>query len=261
MQEVLAQPAIASAIQRAAKYYFQLEVLGGDNIPRYSEQPCLIVMNHTAFFGLEVYLLGSYLLDRDPDQKIKTMVWRGFTEGPAGAWFKALGCETASIDEGVRLLEAGYSGLIMPEGVGATDVRNRFNRFHTGFLRMLKEHPVPVVPIGFYGVDEAIPWLVTENPWIVDKFMKPVDPTFDFMILPKFPIFRPTKIVYKVGEPLHLTADDLDTEDKIQGKTKEIKGIIEQLVDDAEAYRQEQIAASPLNEMFHNLVQGRITPI
>ena len=259
MQDILSQPQMASILQRIAKYYFQLEVLGGDNIPYQKDEHCLLVMNHTAFFGLEVYLFGSYLLDRDPEQKIKTMVWKGFTEGPAGVWFKALGCETASIDEGRRLIDKGYSAMIMPEGVGATDVRNRFNHFHTGFLRMIQDKPVPIVPIGFYGVDESIPWFVTQNEWVVEKLMKPVDPKFDFMILPKFPIFRPTKIVFNVGEPIRLTEADLDTEEKIQGKTREIQGVIEGLVDEAERYRKDKIAKSPLNATFHKLVQGKLT--
>lgn len=261
MQELLSKPDVASAIQKFAKVYYQLEVVGGDNIPRFADQNCLLVMNHTAFFGLEVYLLGSYLLDHDPEQRLKTMVWRGFTEGPAGVWFRALGCETATIQEGIRSMEEGYSALIMPEGVGATDVRNRFNHFHTGFLRMIQAHPVPIVPIGFYGVDEAIPWFVTHNNWLVEKLMKPVDPNFDFMIIPKMPLFRPTKIVFKVGEPIHLTKKYLDSEDKIQRKTKDIQKIIENLADEAEQYRDETISASSLNSAFHKLVQGKITYI
>jgi len=149
----------------------------------------------------------------------------------------------------------------MPEGVGATDVRNRFNRFHTGFLRMIQDHPVPIVPIGFYGVDEAIPWFVSHNKLLVDKLMKPVDPKFDFMIIPKVPLFRPTKIVFKVGEPIHLTKKDLNSEDKIQTKTREIQSTIEQLADEAEQHREEMINSSPLNSVFHKLLQGKITYI
>ena len=261
MREVLSKPDIASGIQKFAKYYFQMEVIDGDRIPRFADQNSLLVMNHTAFFGLEVYLLGSYLLDQDPEQRIKTMVWRGFTEGPAGIWFRALGCETATIEEGTRLVKEGNSALIMPEGVGATDVRNRFNKFHTGFLRMLQKHPVPIVPIGFYGVDEAIPWFVSNNKLLVDKLMKPIDPSFDFMIIPKVPVFRPTKIVFKVGEPIHLTKKDLNSEKKIQSKTREIQSIVEQLTDEAKEHREEMIHSSLLNTAFHKLVQGKITYI
>jgi len=63
--------------------------------------------------------------------------------------------------------------LVLPEGVGATDVRNRFNAFRTGYLRILKEEPVPIIPIGFSGVDEAIPWWVLRNRFLADTFMKP----------------------------------------------------------------------------------------
>ena len=147
----------------------------------------------------------------------------------------------------------------MPEGVGATDVRNKFNKFHTGFMRMIKGHPVPIIPIGFYGVDESIPWFVSHNKFLVEKFMKPVDPTFDFFLLPKLPIIRPTKIVFKVGTPIMLDPKDLSTEEKIQSKTKEVQSIIEGLVHDAESLREEKINANPLNKIYHKVFQGNVT--
>lgn len=220
---------------------------------------CSSDLNHTAFFGLEVYLLVSFLLSRDPQLNIKTLVWEGFAEGPLGPWFRAFGCETVKIDSAVESLKGGVSILIMPEGVDATDVRNRFNVFHTGFLRMIKQYQVPIIPIGFYGVDQSIPWWVTHQKSLVEKFMKPVNPNFNFFLIPKLPILRPTKIVFNVGQPIMLTAKSLETEDKIRRKTQEIRTVIETLVDQAEAYRTEKIESSIWNRIFHKMVEGKIT--
>ena len=64
MQNPLSKPDLASAVQKIAQRYFQLEVIGGEKIPRFADQNCLLVMNHTVFFELEVYLFGSFLLDQ-----------------------------------------------------------------------------------------------------------------------------------------------------------------------------------------------------
>lgn len=246
-------------IYKLLKRYFQLEVLNGENIFKSGNPNCMIVMNHTAFFGLEVYLLGTYILAHQPDFHFKTLVWKGFTEGPAGLWFKSLGCQSAKLSTGIDLLKAGDNVLILPEGVDATDVRNQFNVFHTGYLRMLAENPVPIVPIGFYGVDEAIPWFVSHNEHLVKLTTKKVMDHFDFFLFPKPPLPRPVKIVYKVGNPIHLTADMLDTEEKIRSQNDKIRHKIEDLVFQAQAHRKQTIQSNPINAFFHKLLDGKIT--
>ncbi|MBF0237007.1 MAG: 1-acyl-sn-glycerol-3-phosphate acyltransferase [SAR324 cluster bacterium] len=149
IMDKMVQAGVPRYLHEFSRKYFQMEVTGEENLINSAESNCMFVMNHTAFFGLEVYLWASYLLTVDPDQKLKTLVWSGFTNGPAGMWFRALQCKPAKIQNGIDLLKSGNSVLIMPEGVGATDVRNRFNHFHTGFLRMVQGHPVPIIPIGF----------------------------------------------------------------------------------------------------------------
>lgn len=261
MIQQLKKLGIPTYFHAIAKRYFQLEILNDEKVPYARDGNVMFVMNHTAFFGLEVYLFGSFLHARDTELDFRTLVWKGFAEGPMGPWFRAMGCATASIGTGAKLLRDGKTVLILPEGVDATDVRQKFNTFHSGFLRMIKEHPVPIIPIGFTGVDEAIPWWVTENPLLAEKFMKPVNPAFDFFMMPKLPTLRPTKVVFKVGDPIHLSADDLATEEKLKNQVSNVRGVIEGLVADAEVHRAASINRSPLNSAFHRLVEGKITHI
>lgn len=239
--------------------YFQLEVINNDKLPKAGEENVMYVMNHTAFFALEVYLIGMYLHAKDPSIDMKTLVWKGFSEGPAGLWFRTLGAETASISKGAELLKAGTSVMIMPEGVDATDVRNKFNVFHTGFLRMLREHPVRIVPIGFTGVDESIPWWVTENKFLAEKLMQGVNPDFNFAMFPKLPVMRPTKIVFNIGEPISFSAADLESEEQIKTARDQVRESIVGLVEEAELHRAKTIGKSRINSLFHKVVAGKIS--
>ncbi|PID42525.1 MAG: hypothetical protein CSA52_01390 [Gammaproteobacteria bacterium] len=250
---------IPRALDAFSRYYFQLDVLGKSNLALLRDQQAMLVMNHTAFFGLECYLLGSQLLSMYPKLDISTLVWKGFAEGPAGLWFRQLGCQTASIKVGRELLSEGKTILILPEGIDATDVRNRMNKFHTGYLRMLQEKNVPIIPIGFYGIDQSIPWLVVHQPYLEEKLMKPVNPDWDFLPIPKVPVFRPTKVVFSIGEPVYLSAADLADEDAIHATNRRIKLRVSELMQDAEIHRSNAIEKSRANKLYHKLVAGRVS--
>lgn len=257
LRDRLVQWRVPNALEAAFRRYFQFEVLGRENLAPLRDQPVMLVMNHTAFFALECYLIGSAILSDYPETDIRTLVWKGFAEGPAGLWFRQLGCQTATISTGRRLLGEGKSVLIMPEGIGATDVRNRMNRFHTGYLRILQEHNVPVIPIGFHGVDESIPWIVTHQPFLERRLMHPVNPDWDFLLIPRLPIFRPTKIVFSVGKPMHLGAEEIADEAGLKKANVRIRNRVSRLMSQAEKHREQSINRSRLNRYFHRLVEGR----
>ncbi|MBU1536776.1 1-acyl-sn-glycerol-3-phosphate acyltransferase, partial [Myxococcota bacterium] len=228
-----------------SELYFQFEVLGTQNLPDLAQQNHLFVMNHTAFFGLDGYLLAGVLSSRGINRPIRTMVWKHFLEGPMGKWFKAMGCIEANLDLAAEHMMDGENVVIMPEGTDATDVRNRINTFHTGYLRLLKKVPhISIVPIGFYGIDEAIPWWLTTNRYIVKKMMEPLNIGLDFYIFPKFPVPRPTKIVLAIGEPISFKPEDLDTEEKIRECNARVKQAISNLVDACEHHREQAISRS-----------------
>ncbi|WP_369600489.1 lysophospholipid acyltransferase family protein [Hahella sp. SMD15-11] len=258
LRDTLVKWRVTNALETFFRHYFQLDVLGRERLGILREEPVMLVMNHTAFFALECYMIGSVILADHPEADFRTLVWKGFSEGPASPWFRHLGCETATIANGVRLLRDGHSVLIMPEGIDATDVRNRMNRFHTGYLRMLREHPVPIVPIGFHGVDQAIPWIVAHQPVLEKKLMHPVNPDWDFLLIPRLPIFRPAKVVFAVGEPIRLQPEALADEAALQATNRHIQGVISGLMDEAESHRRECIERSGLNRWFHRLVEAPV---
>src|SRR5262245_58750919 len=124
-------------------------------------------MNHTAILGLEVYLLGAALDRLRPDAPLpQTTVWQRFLEMPViGSFYRAAGCIAMTVDGATDVLRAGGSVLVLPEGPDATDIRDALGPFHSGFLRVVRalqgELDVPVVPLGWAGVDEANPWWLT----------------------------------------------------------------------------------------------------
>jgi len=250
---------VPQVLNRFYRHYFQAEFLGEENLAMLKDQNALLVMNHTAFFALECYLLGSRVLSHYPQSDMQALVWKGFTEGPAGFWFKTMGGKTAKIATGANLLSAGKTVLIMPEGIDATDVRNRFNTFHTGYLRIIQQQNVPIIPIGFSGIDQSIPWIVGRNRFIENKFMKPVNPDFNFVLMPKLPVFRPTKIVFNIGQPINIPAAEIKSERGISRWNDKLKQSIENLVDEADVHRAKRISSSKLNSAFHKIVEGKTT--
>lgn len=261
LRDSLVKLHVPKALETFSKVYFQMDVLGKTNLAMLRDQQAMLVMNHTAFFALECYLIGSHLLSAYPELDYRTLVWKGFSEGPAGLWFRNLGCQTASIKAGQDLLHEGKSILIMPEGVGATDVRNRINPFHTGYLRMLQAKNVPIIPIGFHGIDQSIPWLVAHNAWLEKKLMKPVNPNFDFLLFPKLPVFRPTKVVFSVGQPIHLSKAHLKDEEALGATNARIQQAISELMSQAESHRQTAIGQSRLNKLYHKTLEGNISKL
>ncbi len=255
----LLQARLARAFHQISRYYFQLEVHGSEHVPDSRDGSYMLAMNHTAVFGLEAYLLGTHLKSRDPRLDLRTLVWPGFLNGPFGAWFRAIGCAPASVDQGVELLAGGSSVLIMPEGIDATDVRNRFNPFHRGYLRILQRQPVPLIPVGFWGVDQAIPWWVSHNQWLAERIMKSIKPDFDFVPIPKPLAPRPVKVVLCIGEPIHLEYEDLNTEDGINACNERVRSRIEALVTEAELRRKESVNANRLNCLWHRLIDGKVS--
>lgn len=245
---------------RVAKIYFQFEALGVANLPDLKNENVLFVMSHTAFFGLDGYLLAGQLAELGIDRPLRTLVWRRFLDGPMGRWFKTLGCIDASVENASEALLRGENVVVMPEGTDATDVRNRINTFHTGYLRIAQRVPgLKIVPLGFYGVDQAIPWWVTTNKFIVKKMMEPLDIGLDFYLLPKVPFPRPTKVVFAFGEPITYNPQDLETETALQSRNREMRDRIRKLIDQCEEHRDTTIKSSLANTIFHKLVGGETT--
>ncbi len=234
--------------------YFRLELAGRtDAIPDWGVRPCLFVMNHTALVGLEVYLLYAALERLRPGApRVLTTVWPPFLDVPLlGAWYRSGGCVPASVAGAVDALRNEESVLFLPEGPDATDVRDEIGPFHSGFLRVIQEMQVPIVPFGWCGVDEANPWWVTTNPLLVKLLMKPAMPRFDFALIPRLPLLRPSKVVMVAGEPIELSAADLDTEAKLRDRVDHVRNTVIELVDTAKRLRSRRIQETRRERVLH----------
>ncbi len=248
--------AVERALFEGLARYFRLELLGGEHIPDWGTRPCLFVMNHTAVVGLEVYLLHAALGRLRPSAPhIRTTVWPPFLQVPGlGGWYRAGGCLPMSVELVAGCLRGGQSVLVLPEGPDATDVRDEVGPFHGGFLRALREVAdlgVPVVPLGWAGVDEAMQWFVLEHPLAVRALMKPIMPKFDFALLPRPPLLRPSKVVLCAGPARTYDAASLGDEESLRRELAAMRRTVIDLVAAARQRRAQVLEASPLERKVH----------
>jgi hypothetical protein len=167
-----------------------------------------------------------------------------------------------TVDGAAGALRAGESVLILPEGPDATDVRDEVGPFHAGFLRVVKllldeGRRVPVVPLGWAGVDEANPWWVTTHPLLVRALMKPAMPRFDFALLPRPPLLRPSKVVFVAGEPQRYGSAELADETKLRAEVTRMRERVIELVVQAKWIREARIEASRAEQLLHALARCR----
>jgi hypothetical protein len=167
-----------------------------------------------------------------------------------------------TVDGAAGALRAGESVLILPEGPDATDVRDEVGPFHAGFLRVVKRlldegRQVPVVPLGWAGVDEANPWWVTTHPLLVRALMKPAMPRFDFALLPRPPLLRPSKVVFVAGAPQRYGSAELADETKLRAEVTRMRERVIELVVQAKWIREARIEASRIERLLHTLTRCR----
>jgi hypothetical protein len=223
-------------------------------------------MNHTAILGLEVYLFYAALRRLRPDApRPVATVWPGFLEMPViGPFYKASGCIPMSVDRCAAALRSGKSVLILPEGPDATDVRDEVGPFHAGVLRVVQAlqegRGVPVVPLGWAGVDEANPWWVTTHPALVRRLMKPFMPRFEFALIPRPPILRPSKVVFVVSEPIRFGRGALDSETALRAELGLLRNVVVELVAEARHIREERIEDSLAEKVVHRVFGARRIP-
>lgn len=254
------QDGLLAALQR----YFRVELHGAtDEIPSWGRTPCIFVMNHTAIIGLEVYLLYGALERLRPDApRPRTTVWEPFLRMPLlGRWYRSGGCLAMNVEAVADVLREGDSVLILPEGPDATDVRDEVGPFHAGFLRVVKElageRQVPVVPLGWSGVDEANPWFVTTHPLLVKALMSPFMPSFDFALVPRPPLLRPSKVVFVAGEPMSFSAQELADEAALRAGVARVRDSVVDLVDRARDLREQRIDESAAERVLHGALRMR----
>ncbi len=238
--------------------YFQLEILGEENLPGLGDGPVMLVAKHAPLLQLDSLILLLRLAELEPGRIVRPLAWQGFLRGPWSGIARGLGARPASITEGVRILRSGESLLVYPEGIDMRSPTDEINPFHTGFLRMLAQQPVPVIPIGHYGFEEAMPRIVTRNSQLLKKL---TSPGFDYLSIPKTPLPRPVKVVFNVGEAVDIPPEALSREAGIQRWRTLVTDLILDLCRDARDRRERAIRATPIKRRYHDLLDGTTTVI
>lgn len=243
-------------INRFLENYFQLEILGEENLPSMGDGPVMLVAKHAPLMQLDSLIILLRLAEREPGRVVRPLAWQGFLRGPWSGFARGLGARPASITEGVRILRSGESLLVFPEGLDVGNPAEEINPFHTGFLRMLAQQPVPVIPIGHYGFDEALPRVMTRNNQLLKKL---TSPGFDYLTFPKTPFPRPVKIVFNVGEAVVIPPEALSREAGIQRWRRLVSELILDLCRDAHDRRERAIRATPMKRKYHDILDGSTT--
>src|SRR5208283_91674 len=132
---------------------YRLRVIGSENIPRTG--PALLVSNHVSF--ADAVLLGAVT-----PRPIRFIVWEGLYRHPLLRWLlKTMQCIPLSSEQSPRelitslkkaagVLKKGELVCIFAEGeISRTGLMLPLRR---GFEIILKEAPVPVVPVYLSGV-------------------------------------------------------------------------------------------------------------
>ncbi len=222
--------------------YFRVDVFGLDEVD--PQVPNLLVANHSGLLPYDGLMLSHAVERWHPERRRPRFLVADWliTLPFAQPTLARLGGVRACRENADRLLRRGHSVIAFPEGAkGAAKVfaeRYALKRFgRGGVIRAAVENRVPLVPVGIVGAEESHPILFkayTPARMVGLPFL-PVTPTFPFLgplgLLP-----LPTKWIVNVGEPIPL--DDLevgalDDELLLSRLTEELRGCIQDLVDDA----------------------------
>ncbi len=157
--EMLAGTVLYGLIRGIARVVFQLRVKGLEHLPE--APPYLIVANHVS--DLDPLLIGASL----PLAKLRAQYWSGLRNrlftGPVRRKLARVAhifpvderAPGATLAMAGAVLSRGKSLIWFPESWRSPD--GRLQSFLPGVGRLLREHPVPVVPAYIKGTFEAMP--------------------------------------------------------------------------------------------------------
>jgi 1-acyl-sn-glycerol-3-phosphate acyltransferase len=227
-------------------HYWRIDFYDADRIP--TQQPCLLVANHSGLLPYDGLMLSHAISRLGPDRRPRFLVADWLVTLPfVQPYLARLGGVRACRENAERLIGSGKSVVAFPEGQkGAAKVfrqRYRLQRFgRGGIVRVALKTRAPIVPVGVVGAEEAHPILFK---WglparAMGLPFLPVTPTFPWLgplgLLP-----LPTKWIIRVGEPIrvdHLDPEAASDELLISRVTEDLRGQIQNLVDTGLSDRQ-----------------------
>jgi 1-acyl-sn-glycerol-3-phosphate acyltransferase len=157
---------------------FRPRLTGLANLP--ADRPCLLVSNHSAGAGIaEIGSFYALYLEQTGGRRPLAgfALPQGFHVPPMAALLKAGGAIPSSYEAAAETLDQGVSILVFPGGdhetlrpvwkAGQVDFGGR-----TGFLRIARDHKVPIVPMGIRGAHYTAPMLYRAD-WLATALVVP----------------------------------------------------------------------------------------
>lgn len=217
--------------------YFKTEHVGhtAEVIQLAKKERVILISNHAN--TLEVPLL-HYFFHFHQLGILRTLAYKEAFRLPlVREAFRMGQCIPISVAAGKEALKKNHV-LVFPEGM---DFIKRYLKkdfvvkFHKGFLHIAREYlqetgakRVHIVPVGHDGIDYTVKFWVVNQPWLVEKFIKPYL-HYPFFVLPKLPFIFPSKVVMCWGVPRVVTLEELKDEGSMKKLTHEFRGHIVRL--------------------------------
>lgn len=213
-----------------AKVWFRAEVRGLDRIP--PQGGALMVANHSGgAFTPDVAVLGPAFYDQlGYDRPLYTLGHYGLFKSPLAGWLRRIGVIGASPENAAKALRSGGVVLVFPGGdydsYRSTFEQNRIDfNGRKGYVRAALAAGVPIIPTVSIGGQETQLFLGRGSRIAkalgmhrIRMDILPLGVGFPFgltsTIPANFPL--PSKIIFEVLEPVHITeqfGDDPDIEE------------------------------------------------
>ena len=204
----------------------------------------VLVANHS--LTIEALII-NYMLHCRGAGHVGTLVFREAFKLPlVREFFRSCQCLPVSVASGAQALLDRHI-LIFPEGMdfmaGLADPE-AMPRFHTGFLRIAqlylretKRKSITIVPIAHVGIERMLKFWVIKNEKILNALIRPIA-KYPFWVVPKLPLFLPSKVVVNWGKPIKVSLASLANRRKIEAQAERFRATVRRLRIVAEAERE-----------------------
>ncbi|HKX12188.1 MAG TPA: 1-acyl-sn-glycerol-3-phosphate acyltransferase [bacterium] len=226
-------------------YYFNVEHAGHvDEVADLaSREKVILISNHANTLEAAIICYYFYLKKLGI---VRSLVFKEAFRLPiVREIFKSGQCLPISVAAGKEALKRDHI-LLFPEGMDFIKhyiKRDYVVKFHKGFLNIAREYllenpgkKVHIIPVGHDGIDYTIKFWIINQPFLVEKLIKPYL-HYPYFVLPKAPLIFPTKAIFNWGRPREVTLEDLKGEKSLIRLTHEFRGEIVKLRHRARALR------------------------
>lgn len=215
-----------SLFKRVYDRYFRVTAHGLENVPR--EGRVLIIPNHSGQLPMDGVLIGVALATNPHGPRAaRAMAERFFPTVPfIGNLINQLGAVIGDPVNCIKMLQNEEIVIVFPEGVRGSGKlykkRYQLQRFGNGFMHIAISNQTPIIPVGVVGCEETMPSLADIKPLAKLMGIPYVPVTIPFPL--------PAKVILNFGEPM-MFEGDIDNEESVTEKVREVKKAIRQLIE------------------------------